>query len=221
MCGESARTRFTSSCAGRARSSSRSAGVIFSAYVTPSSGCGSNAGAGASTSSSSSAAISARAREDRAGVVLRPDRERPLRRDRAGVELRDRAMDRDAGLRVAGHQRALDRRGTAPARQQRRVHVEPERRVRAARPGSAGRTRRRRRCRRRGRRRRRAAPAARTGMPSRSAVSFAGVGASVRPRPRGLSGRVSRSATSCAAASRSSTSAPNGAVAATAIRARH
>src|SRR5438552_974906 len=55
-------------------------------------------------------------------------------------------------------------------------------------------------------------------MPSRSAASFAGGAAVLRPRPRGLSGRVSKPATSCSAASRSSTSAPNSPVAATAIR---
>src|SRR4051794_3290027 len=51
-------------------------------------------------------------------------------------------------------------------------------------------------------------------MPRRSATVFAGVGWSVRPRPRGLSGRVRSSLTSFVRASRSSTSAPNGAVAA-------
>src|SRR5581483_6418581 len=55
-------------------------------------------------------------------------------------------------------------------------------------------------------------------MPSRSAATFAGGAATRRPRPRGASGRVSRKATSCAAARRSSTSAPSGAVAATPIR---
>ena len=47
---------------------------------------------------------------------------------------------------------------------------------------------------------------------------FRGRGASLRPRPRGLSGRVRSSAMSWCSASRSSTSAPNGAVAATASR---
>src|SRR3954447_7556541 len=55
-------------------------------------------------------------------------------------------------------------------------------------------------------------------MPSRSAARFAGGAAVLRPRPRGLSGRVSKPTTSCSAASRSSTSAPNAPVAATAIR---
>ena len=68
-----------------------------------------------------------RALEDGARVVVGAELERLLRRDRPRVELGRRAVDRDAGARVAGHQRALDRRGAAPARQQRRVHVEPER----------------------------------------------------------------------------------------------
>src|SRR5437879_3474919 len=56
-----------------------------------------------------------------------------------------------------------------------------------------------------------------TRIPSRSAASFAGGAASFRPRPRGLSGRWRSSTTSCSAARRSRTSAPNGPVAATAI----
>src|SRR4051794_2515054 len=57
MCGESARTRLTSSCAGAPGSSSRSSGPIFSAYVAPSSGCGSKCGSScASTSRRRSAA---------------------------------------------------------------------------------------------------------------------------------------------------------------------
>ena len=58
-----------------------------------------------------------------------------------------------------------------------------------------------------------------TGMPRRSATSFAGGAGPLRPRPAGASGRVRRHAISCRDASRSRTSAPNGAVAATAIRA--
>src|SRR4051812_23399425 len=53
-------------------------------------------------------------------------------------------------------------------------------------------------------------------MPSRSAASFVGGAAVLRPRPRGASGRVSRAVISWSAARRSRTSAPNGAVAATA-----
>ena len=51
------------------------------------------------------------------------------------------------GLLVAGEDRALDRRGAAPARQQRRVHVQPERPLEQPRRDVAGRTRRRRRAR--------------------------------------------------------------------------
>src|SRR5438034_120988 len=58
-----------------------------------------------------------------------------------------------------------------------------------------------------------------TGTPSRSATTFAGGGATARPLPAGASGRVSTNAISCRAASRSTTSAPKGAVAATATRA--
>src|SRR5919197_3524313 len=53
-------------------------------------------------------------------------------------------------------------------------------------------------------------------MPSASAASFAGGGPTVRPRPRGASGRVSSAVISWRVARRSRTSAPNGAVAATA-----
>ena len=44
--------------------------------------------------------------------------------DRAGVEAGLHAHDHDPGLRVAGHDRPLDRGGAAPARQQRGVQVE-------------------------------------------------------------------------------------------------
>src|SRR5215211_5963562 len=57
-------------------------------------------------------------------------------------------------------------------------------------------------------------------MPRRSAVTFAGGGPGFRPRPRGRSGRVRRNAMSWWPASRSSTSAPKGAVAATPTRAK-
>ena len=66
---------------------------------------------------------------DRRVVVLLPDRERTLRRDRPRVELGHELDDRRAGLRVTGHQRPLDRRGAPPARKQRRVDVQPERAV--------------------------------------------------------------------------------------------
>ena len=62
--------------AGASRSSSRSAGVIFSAYVTPSAGCGSKCGS-AMTRSSSRAAISAERVVDGAGVVVGGRRRTP------------------------------------------------------------------------------------------------------------------------------------------------
>ena len=68
-----------------------------------------------------------RAVVDGAGIVVRGDVERLLRCDWPRIELRRRAMDRDAGARIAGHQRAFDRSGPAPARQEGRVHVQPER----------------------------------------------------------------------------------------------
>ena len=55
------------------------------------------------------------------------DLERLLRRDRPGVQRLDCLVDRHARLLVAGQDRALHRGGTAPARQQRRMHVQPER----------------------------------------------------------------------------------------------
>ncbi len=125
MCGDSARTWFTSSATGRVRSRSRSAAVIFSAYVAPSAGWGAEHGLGQHVADQACGNLG-RARVHGAGVVVGPDVECLLRGDRAGVELGRRAMDRDAGLRVAGHERALDRRRTAPARQERRMHVEPE-----------------------------------------------------------------------------------------------
>ena len=49
---------------------------------------------------------------------------RASRRHRAGVEAFLHAHEVDAGLGVAGHDRALHRRRAAPARQQRSVNVE-------------------------------------------------------------------------------------------------
>ena len=179
---------------GRARSSARSAAPILSAYVTPSALCGTNAGLGSARTSSSSSAATLAARS----------KHRARRRRRApignascaaigpGIELLDGLVDRHAGLGVAGEDRALDGRRAAPARQKRRVDVEPERARRAAPRGSAARRRRRRRSARRGRARRSGRSGWRTGMPSRSATTLAGGGATRRPRPRGASGRVSR-----------------------------
>jgi hypothetical protein len=64
------------------------------------------------------------ARRQRAVGVVGLDRLGRGHADGPAVETRRQAHDRDAGLAVAGHDRALDRRGSAPARQQRRVDVE-------------------------------------------------------------------------------------------------
>ena len=70
------------------------------------------------------AAALLQARGERAVVVAGPDRLAAAQADRPGVEPRGQPHDRDARLGVAGHDRPLDRGRAAPARQQRRVHVE-------------------------------------------------------------------------------------------------
>ena len=130
---------------------------------------------------------------DGAGVVLGPIGNGSLRGDRPGVELLDELDHRDAGLVVAGHDRPLDGRRPTPARQQRRVDVQPEvpleQRCRDQPPvgdehdrlgSSSGSSR-----------------LSTTGSPSFSAVSFAGAGRSPRPRPAGASGCVRTNAISC------------------------
>ena len=94
-------------------------------------------------------------------------------------------MDRDAGLRVAGHERALDRRRAAPARQQRRVDVQPEAALEQRLRDQQRRRRRGRSSSRRELELRRRPLRLEHGMPSRSAATFAGGAASLRPRPRG------------------------------------
>ncbi|CAB4862601.1 unannotated protein [freshwater metagenome] len=56
--------------------------------------------------------------------VVGADRLDRAQADRTTVEPLGQPHDRHAGLRVARHDRPLDRRGAAPARQQRRMHVE-------------------------------------------------------------------------------------------------
>ncbi len=61
---------------------------------------------------------------ERPVVVVAADRLRLLQAHRAGVEALGDAHDRDAGGVVAGHDRPLHGRRPAPARQQRRMHVD-------------------------------------------------------------------------------------------------
>ena len=58
------------------------------------------------------------AREDDARIVVILDRKRTLRGNRAGIQLLHSPVDRHTGRLVTGHDRALDRSGAAPARQQ-------------------------------------------------------------------------------------------------------
>ena len=134
MCGESARTRSCSSRAGRCGSSRRSRGGDLRGV-----------GGLADLRHRREAARSPPSRE-RACERLEPDRERALvdrarhrrrgrRRTRSsaatgpGVELLDEQHRRDGALGLAGHERALDRRGAAPARERRGVQVDERQRV--------------------------------------------------------------------------------------------
>ena len=66
-------------------------------------------------------------REHGARVVVDPDWNPLLRGNRTRVELLHQLDDADARFLVAGHQCPLDGRRPTPARQQRRVGVEPAR----------------------------------------------------------------------------------------------
>ena len=57
-------------------------------------------------------------------IGLAADRRALGHQHRAGVEAFFHAHDHDAGFRIARHDRALDRRGAAPARQQRAMQIE-------------------------------------------------------------------------------------------------
>ena len=169
------------------------------------------------TPSSSRAAISAH-RSYTSPASSSAERERLLRGDRPAVELGDRAVDRHPGRLVAGEDRPLDRRGAAPARQERRMDVQPQRPVEQRRrdvePVRADDDDRRRRTRRGSSGR----SGWSTGMPRRLAASLAGGAASFGRGPAAHRAASAGRATSCAPASRSRTSAPNAAVAATAMR---
>ena len=61
---------------------------------------------------------------DELGGALLGDGGRCLRTVRTGIEVVDHGHDRDACDLIAGEDGALDGSGTAPARQQRRMHVD-------------------------------------------------------------------------------------------------
>ena len=127
----------------------------------------------------------------------------------AGVHAFVELHDRDAGLGLAVDHRPLDRRGAAILRQERGVDVDAAARQRIEHGASAGSCRTRRRP--RARRPRRAAPRSSspvradfgwiTGSPSSGAATFTAGARSSPPRPAGLSGWLTTSATSCAPAS--------------------
>ena len=135
----------------------------------------------------------------RSAAVMRVRDRQPLgHRDVAGVEAVVHLHHHHAGLGIAGHDGAVDRRGAAPARQQRGVQVEAAERRRIENRPAAGSCRRRRR--RRHRRRARGIPPA---LPASSASSASarecraaapparpGVGCSFMPRPAGFGARV-------------------------------
>ena len=156
----------------------------------------------------------ARRAAPRAPRSPRPGRSRPPRGARPGPESRPAVdpHDADAGALVAGHDRPLDRRRAAPARQQRGMDVEHRPARRAAARGSAGRRRRRRPPPAAAARIRSSAPSSLTlsawssSIPSSRAASAAGGGRVLRPRPLGRSGGVTTSAGRCGeSASRRST----------------
>jgi hypothetical protein len=60
----------------------------------------------------------------RPGVVVRSDAHAFVQHHRTGIQAGIHLHDGNAGFRVAGEEGALDRRGAAPARQERRVDIE-------------------------------------------------------------------------------------------------
>ena len=131
-----------------------------------------------------------------AAVIASGDRDAFGHRHVAGVEACVHLHHHHAALGVTGHDGAVDRRGPAPARQQRAVQVE-------AASGGASRSFAAGSChRRRPRRHRRCAANSSsasgvfsvdgvdTAMPSRRASCSTGVGCSFMPRPAGFAARV-------------------------------
>ena len=96
--------------------------------MTPASGCGRGCSRPAAASAEAAhrqlAAERREARQQRRAGVVGGDRRRLDQQDRAGVEAGVHLHQGDAGLGVAGLDRPLDRRGAAPARQQRRMDVD-------------------------------------------------------------------------------------------------
>ena len=135
MCGESARIRRSAS-AGSARSSRWVHRLELVGVASARLPARENTGAGSTPSSRSTRELGRARRRPAPASSSSPTRKCALRRDRAGVQLLHELDDRDAGLLVARQQRTLDRRRAAPAREERRVDVQPERRAQAGRPGS-------------------------------------------------------------------------------------
>ena len=199
MCGERARTRRTSSSAGRSRSSSAVRGLDLLGVGDAVGRLGHERGTRVGEHGVEQPHRHDRGpREDRAGVVVRADRETPPAR-RSGRR-RAPSPSRGSSPRSRRRRRGSPARpgGATPARQERRVHVEPRSAPRAAPPGSGGRRR---------RRRRRRAPRSRPrlgalGLQHRDPEALGerssrAAAASRRPRPPGASGRVSRAVISC------------------------
>ena len=94
--------------------------------MTPSDACGTNPGSLSQNAVEKLGGDLGGSGEHGAGIVLRADREGALRSHGAGIQLFHGAVDGDTGLGVAGEDRTLDRSRAAPARQERRMDVQPE-----------------------------------------------------------------------------------------------
>ena len=132
MCGESARIRFSSSCGGRVQSSSRSSGRDLLRVR--------HALVGLRREAAAPAAPRRAARRRARRPARTPRRRRPPARSgtrccAAIGPASSSSHELDGSSRPSpsspAMHRALDRRGAAPARQQRRVHVEPQSAARA------------------------------------------------------------------------------------------
>ena len=128
MCGVRARTAAASSVAGRAGSRRRSAGVdllgvgrlrlVLLGELEPA------LGREVERPDQQLAAEPGQGRGERLEVCVGADRHLGAERHGPGVEPGGQLHHADAGAGVAGHDRPLDRRRAAPARQQRGVHVQ-------------------------------------------------------------------------------------------------